>query len=105
MPGIGRTVIAAPTQGLSDVIASAVSGDGGVIVGWGETDNGEAAVLWDEPHGMRRLEDMLKIEYQTSTAAGMFSRATGISDDGRTIVGFGINPNGHTEGWVLKFPD
>lgn len=102
----GMTAIDAPAQsGLSDVFSSAVSGDGGVIVGWGNTANGETAVIWDESHGMRRLEDMLKIEYQTSTAAGMFSRATGISDDGRTIVGFGVSSDGHTEGWVLKLPN
>ena len=101
----GMTPIVSSSDSLSDVIASAVSGDGRVITGWGNTPNGETALLWDEPHGMRRLDDALKTDYQTTISGWTLSRATALSDDGRTVVGFGVNPAGYVEGWVLKFPN
>lgn len=98
----GITPIASTSDSLLDVFASAVSGDGLVIAGWGNTPNGETALLWDEPHGMRRLDAVLKTDYQTTISGWTLSRATALSDDGRTIVGFGVNPSGVVEGWVLK---
>jgi hypothetical protein len=35
----------------------------------------------------------------------MLTRATGISDDGLTIVGQGLNPQGQLEGWVLQLAE
>jgi len=104
-PQTGMTAIASTTDSLTDVIASSVSGDGQVIVGWGNTPNGETALIWDEAHGLRRLEDMLKADYQTTIAGWVLLRATAISDDGRSIVGMGVNPSGNSEGWILKLPD
>jgi len=34
-----------------------------------------------------------------------FSKAYGVSADGLTIVGGGINPDGHPEGWVATIPE
>lgn len=99
----GMSAISASTEALPDSIASAVSGDGQVIVGWGTTPDGETALIWDEHHGMRQLEAVLRSDYQTTPSGWKLLRATGISDDGRTIVGFGINPRGQNEGWLLKF--
>jgi len=104
-PQTGMAAIASTTDSLTDVIASSVSGDGQVIVGWGNTPNGESALIWDESHGMRRLEDMLKADYQTKIAGWVLARATAISDDGRSIAGMGVNPGGNTEGWILRLPN
>ena len=54
---------------------------------------------------MRRLEDMLKTDYQTTITGWTLARATAISDDGRTIAGVGVNPSGIAEGWLLKLPN
>lgn len=32
------------------------------------------------------------------------SRANGISADGRTFAGYGTNPDGHTEAWIVHIP-
>lgn len=101
----GMTAIASSTASLSDSIALAVSGDGQVIVGWGTTPAGEAALIWDEQHGLRQLQAVLEMDYRTTISGWKLSRATGISDDGRIIVGFGTNPSGQSEGWVLKLPN
>lgn len=100
----GMTAIASTTDPFTDVVARAVSGDGRIVVGWGNTPNGETALIWDEPHGMRRLEDVLKTDYQTALSTWTLTRATAISDDGRTIAGVGVNPNGITEGWLVRLP-
>lgn len=100
----GMNAMASTSGPFTEVNASAVSGDGRLIVGWGSTAAGETALIWDETHGMRRLEDMLKIDYQTTFAGWTLSRATAISDDGHSIAGVGVNPNGITEGWLVKLP-
>ena len=30
---------------------------------------------------------------------------SGISDDGKTIVGYGTNPEGNTEAWIATIPE
>lgn len=102
-PATGMSVLAEAAGSLSDVIASAVSGDARIVVGWGNTPSGETALLWDELHGLRRLEDVLRTDYQTTISGWTLARAMAVSDDGRTIAGFGTNPEGHVAGWVLKF--
>jgi probable HAF family extracellular repeat protein len=97
----GILPLASADRIFSDSIATAVSGNGKVIVGWGVTLNGEAAWIWDEVHGMRLIVDMLRADSKTLIPGWMLSRATGISDNGATIVGAGINPDGQSEGWVL----
>lgn len=98
----GMTAIFSASDLFSDVVATGVSGNGHIIVGWGNTLKGETAFIWDEFHGARRLEDILSLDYQTTIPGWTLSRATGISDDGSTIVGYGINPDGNVEGWKLK---
>lgn len=74
--------------------ATAASEDGSVIVGWADNSGGgSAAFIWDETNGMRSLEDVLAT-YGVSLPAGWsgLGYATGVSADGRTIVGVGGDP-------------
>jgi probable HAF family extracellular repeat protein len=78
-----------------------VAANGSVVVGLGATDVGTAAFMWDDAHGMRDIRDVL-------TAAGVdmtgwnLSTAYGVSADGTAIVGFGRNPAGEDEGWLVR---
>ena len=87
-------------RGLGDLpggqfrsLALGVSADGSAVVGYGDDADGPEAFLWTEAGGMQALADVL-------TARGLdlggwdLWRATAISADGRTIVGWGTSPNG-----------
>ncbi|MCL4743458.1 MAG: hypothetical protein KJZ54_14775 [Phycisphaerales bacterium] len=79
-----------------------VSWDGNVIVGEAVVldDNGNGAYIWTPETGMRRLTDVLA-DLGVAIPPGWYLLAAyGVSADGRTIVGAGINPAGHSEGWV-----
>lgn len=76
------------------------SSDGSLIVGTGRSATGDEAFLWDSAHGMRNLRDVLISDYGVTNLTGWtLSAARGISADGQTIVGDGINPSGQTEAW------
>ncbi len=89
--------------------AWAVSDDGQIVVGQGTYAGGifnagqSAAFIWDPSHGLRDLKQVL-------TDAGLdltrwtLTSARGISADGITITGIGINPDGNGEGWVAHLP-
>ena len=84
----------------------AVSGDGSTIVGsWFVDDQGAQAFLWAETHGMRGLKDVLVSDYGLDLLGWELSSAIDISDDGRTIVGYGLSPGGGIQGWVAVVPE
>jgi len=92
-------------NGLLGSFATSVSGSGSIIVGYGPTVAGDIALIWDVDHGLRSLEAALAADYQTQIAGWKLLRATGISNDGHTIAGYGMNPEGRTEAWIVKLPD
>ena len=85
--------------------AFGVSANGTVVVGIGNFDEpmmmGEAFV-WTSAWGMVNLRDLLIQQGATGLSGWTLGIATGISADGRTIVGFGINPAGDTEAWIAQ---
>lgn len=85
--------------------ALAVSADGTVVVGRGTSDAGMEAFLWDAAGGMRSLAAVLEVQGAQHLSGWTLRAATGISADGRTIVGWGTNPDGHTESWLARLPD
>jgi uncharacterized membrane protein len=85
--------------------AQGVSGDGAVIVGNGNSDSGTEPFVWSESQGMRRLVDVLCDDYGLDLGEWLLQVAMGVSDDGLVIVGYGINPEGNTEGWVVCLRD
>ena len=84
--------------------ATETSSDGSLVVSLATSESGIAAFVWDSTHGMRELDQVL-------TGLGLdltgwwLENATGISADGRVIVGTGTNPNGYYEAWIATFPE
>jgi uncharacterized membrane protein len=97
------------TQLFSGMAAS-VSSDGSIIAGtivpiptppppqW-------RAGIWDAAHGMRDLRDLLTHEYHLDLSGWTLQQSVGISADGLTIIGYGTNPDGNTEGWIAVIPE
>ena len=90
--------------GATASAAHGVSADGSVIVGEGRSRRGTEAFIWTEQLGMRSLQ-----EYAASRGASLtgwqLTFADDVSDNGKVIVGQGINPDGQTEAWVLFIPE
>jgi probable HAF family extracellular repeat protein len=82
----------------------AVSADGSVIVGQGTTTSGNEAIIWDAVNGMRNLKSVLLPSVGAALNGWTLTFATGISADGRTVVGQGINPSGVGEAWLAYLP-
>jgi probable HAF family extracellular repeat protein len=75
-----------------------VSTDGSIVVG----ESGGKAFMWDSVNGMLDLKDLLANVYGLNLNGWTLSEAYDISADGKTIVGYGINPLGQKEGWVAN---
>jgi probable HAF family extracellular repeat protein len=82
--------------------ALGVSADGNIVVGYSLGKHGQRAFIWDERHGMRDLRDVLVTSYDLNLDGWTLKMARAISDDGSTIVGKGINPDGHEEAWMAQ---
>lgn len=85
-----------------------VSADGSVVVG-GAVDFSnpirEQALIWDASHGTRVLYDVLVDDYGLDLAGWRLLDANAISDDGLTITGYGIAPDGRRQPWVVQLPE
>jgi probable HAF family extracellular repeat protein len=95
-------------SGYREAAAHAVSADGAVVVG-GAFNRDDVptyrAVIWDAEHGARDLASILTDELGLDLAGWNLRGATGISDDGRVIVGSGVNPQGFEEAWIAELPE
>jgi probable HAF family extracellular repeat protein len=106
-------------QGLGDLaggsfqsIAYAVSSNGAVIAGMATIEGPSGpfgggskprAFLWDAQHGMRDLQDLLGAA--GAPVGGWDLRdVRGLSADGLTMVGTGVNPLGQTQAWIATLP-
>jgi probable HAF family extracellular repeat protein len=93
----------APGTTLSDALS--VSADGSAVVGRSPSEGSlSRAMRWTASSGMRDLQDDLVNVYGLgSQLAGWgLVRATGVSADGRVIVGAGFDPGGYVEAWVAR---
>jgi probable HAF family extracellular repeat protein len=82
----------------------AVSGDGSIAVGDYEAGGTFRAAIWDSVHGVRDMRDALITDFGLSAelSGWQLFEAKGISPDGRSIVGIGINPSGQVEAWLVS---
>ena len=80
--------------------ASDVSDDGNVIVGTASGFTTFEAFVWTPEFGMVSVKQYLAQHGVTGLDGWHLLYANGVSGDGRTIVGTGVNPQGAFEGWV-----
>lgn len=85
--------------------ATAITPDGGTIVGYSDSAHGEAPFIWTEAGGMRNLRTMLVAEHGIDLRGWCRMRPRSISSDARTIVGEATNPAGQREGWIVVLGD
>jgi probable HAF family extracellular repeat protein len=83
-------------------IARAASADGSVVVGDPQSTACGCVFIWDQQHGIRDLSNVLMNDYSLDVAGWQLCRATAVSLDGNTLVGYGINPSGQTEAWLAN---
>ncbi len=84
----------------------AVSGDGSIVVGYCVSQSAhQEAFIWDAAHGMRSLQSVAQADYGLNLTGWTLSAADAISSAGQTIVGYGTDPNGRTEAWLLQVPE
>ena len=86
------------------------SGDGSVVVGsnlFHNSGNGNPffkATIWDTTHGLRELKTVLENDYGLDLQGFQPWVATGISSDGLTITGHGLDSHARTRGFVVTLP-
>lgn len=92
-------VVAIGGQTIRSNAMFGVSADGSLVVGEAKSDY--EPFIWDSTHGTQSLSDWFAANGLNPYADGWsYMSVTDISDDGRTIVGWG-NHNGG-EAWVVK---
>lgn len=103
--GEGIVPLGGPSATISRGSAQAITPDGKTIVGGAEFNDpfDSGPFVWNEQHGMRSLARMLR-DSGISLDGWDLGTAIGVSDDGRTITGFGKNPKGENEAWVAVLP-
>jgi len=89
--------------GIFGSYPAAISADGSRVVGTRWAGDQNAAFIWDEAHGMRNLQDVLVNDFGMDLSGWNLGIASGISADGRTIVGGGSGPRGG-EAWLAFVP-
>jgi probable HAF family extracellular repeat protein len=94
--------------GITRSAAWDTTADGAIIVGYGTvgtpspTSNWERAFIWDSQNGMRELQQVLIDMYGLAPQLTGWTllQATGISANGRVVVGYANSPNGSAEAWM-----
>ena len=66
---------------------------------------GDAAFIWTSARGMRNVRDMLISDFGLDLTGWGLRTGTGISDDGQTLTGLGVNPAGDFQGRVATIPE
>jgi probable HAF family extracellular repeat protein len=91
------------TLGGGDSVAQSVSADGNIVVGYSYFAGSAiaAAFRWKANTGMQSIQSLLTAS-GVNTTGWQLRTANGVSDDGSVIIGYGTNPSGNTEGWLVR---
>ena len=63
------------------------------------------AFIWDSARGMRDVKALLEDDFGFDLTDWHLKEAVGVSYDGLTIIGNGINPAGQDEAWIAQVPE
>jgi probable HAF family extracellular repeat protein len=88
--------------GLFGSIARSVSGDGSVVVGQGKSALGDEAFVWREGQGMTSVREALGAAMPSGWT---LTSAESVSRDGRSVAGWGTDPNGDEQAWYAYLDD
>ena len=91
--------------GSFNSFARGVSADGLVVVGQGNSSSGSEAFRWTSDVGMVRLWDVLLSQGDDLAHWTRLVAAFGVSANGNTIVGIGINTDGFSEAFVATISE
>jgi probable HAF family extracellular repeat protein len=64
-------------------------------------DGDRLAFIWTETAGSKNLQQFLTDDLGLDLTGWTLESATGISADGSVITGYGVNPDGNREAWVV----
>ena len=108
-PGVGEAflwTLGSGMIGLGDLTggplrsrAKDLTADSSLVVGNSDTALGSEAFIWDNTNGMQRLSDVL-IGLGLNLTGWTLTDAAGITNDGRFVVGTGINSLGFEEAFL-----
>jgi len=102
--GVGLRVLQDFVGGSTLARANDLTDDGSLIVGFGSDAEGRQAAIWVNGAPAVRAQDFLLSMGVTGLQGWQLTEVSGISPDGLTLVGTGINPDGLMEGWVARIP-
>jgi probable HAF family extracellular repeat protein len=100
----GRWTAATGWVTLGGGAATAVSDDGGVIVGTNSYAGGSDAHFWTPEGGFQDLEVALEQHYGVDLTGWNLSAVDDVSPDGTWLVGHATNPSGDTEAFRVYLP-
>ncbi|MFN0132557.1 MAG: hypothetical protein ACKVW3_08525 [Phycisphaerales bacterium] len=90
------------TSILGSAEASGISADGSIVVG-GSSNNTMGAFVWDQSHGPRSLKAVLLEQgVRGELISWNLTYARGTSEDGRAVVGVGIDGQGRTQAFLAR---
>jgi len=87
-----------------DSLPFGVSADGKTVVGQGRPEGPATAFIWTAEGGIRDVKSELE-NSGLNLSGWHLATAMAISDDGRTIIGSGYNPDGVQEAWIATIPE
>ncbi|MCC5787519.1 MAG: hypothetical protein JJU33_12565 [Phycisphaerales bacterium] len=95
--------------GYNGGVATAATDGGELIFGnwWlgpGPSSFERLAFIWDAEHGARPLGEVLASEYGIDMEGWELHIVTGVTPDGRSIIGRGTAPSGFSQGFVVVIP-
>ena len=82
--------------------ATVISRGGHLVLGFSESNRGREAFLWDAIFGFQHFGQWIEEKFGLDLGGWTIREIFDMSADNNVIVGKGTNPDGLTEGWVLR---